>query len=91
MKFIQTISVLTTGVAYILKLLDQYKDFDSLHWFQSVKQKHAEDMKNQQKETSSKKQQNFSQQDEKLLQTTSLALKRIQIYQRVNFLNKLIP
>ena len=28
------------GVAYILKLLDQYKEFDSLHWFQSVREKY---------------------------------------------------
>ena len=29
------------GVAYILKLLDQYQEFDSLHWFQSVQDKYA--------------------------------------------------
>lgn len=32
-----------TGVAYILKLLDQYHEFDSLHWFQSVQDKYAKE------------------------------------------------
>ena len=31
------------GVAYILKLLDQYKEFDSLHWFQSVREKYQKE------------------------------------------------
>ena len=31
------------GVAYILKLLDQYHEFDSLHWFQSVRDKYKND------------------------------------------------
>ena len=31
------------GVAYILKLLDQYHEFDSLHWFQSVQDKYAKE------------------------------------------------
>ena len=29
--------VFLAGVAYILKLLDQYYEFDSLHWFQAVR------------------------------------------------------
>ena len=29
------------GVAYLLTMLDQWEDFDSLHWFQSVKNKHV--------------------------------------------------
>ena len=31
------------GIAYILKLLDQYHEFDSLHWFQSVKDKYVKE------------------------------------------------
>jgi len=32
--------ILFLGVAYILKLLDQYHEFDSLHWFQSVRDRY---------------------------------------------------
>lgn len=34
----------TTGMAYILKLVDQYHAFDSLHWFDSVRLKYMEEM-----------------------------------------------
>ena len=35
---------LLSGVAYILKLVDQYHAFDSLHWFDSVRLKYLADM-----------------------------------------------
>lgn len=34
---------LIVGVAYILKLVDQYHAFDSLHWFDSVRAKYEAD------------------------------------------------
>uniref|UniRef100_A0A8C5MSK7 WASH complex subunit 4 n=1 Tax=Leptobrachium leishanense TaxID=445787 RepID=A0A8C5MSK7_9ANUR len=64
------------GVAYILKLLDQYQEFDSLHWFQSVREKYTKEKK------AVSKQQNVqsNNQDEKLLQTMNLTQKRLEIY-----------
>ncbi|XP_071809991.1 WASH complex subunit 4-like [Asterias amurensis] len=61
------------GVAYILKLLDQYQEFDSLHWFHSVRFKY-------QKEKEAVKKQQAG--DEKLQQTVSLTIKRLDTYQR---------
>nr|XP_033806701.1 LOW QUALITY PROTEIN: WASH complex subunit 4 [Geotrypetes seraphini] len=64
------------GVAYILKLLDQYQEFDSLHWFQSVREKYMIEKR------AVAKQQNVqsTNQDEKLLQTMNLTQKRLDIY-----------
>ncbi|XP_043569200.1 WASH complex subunit 4 isoform X3 [Chiloscyllium plagiosum] len=64
------------GVAYILKLLDQYQEFDSLHWFQSVREKYLKE------KNAVVKQQNVqsTNQDEKLMQTMNLTQKRLDIY-----------
>uniref|UniRef100_A0A8D0GHR3 WASH complex subunit 4 n=1 Tax=Sphenodon punctatus TaxID=8508 RepID=A0A8D0GHR3_SPHPU len=63
------------GVAYILKLLDQYQEFDSLHWFQSVREKYVKEIR------AVAKQQNVQStgQDEKLLQTMNLTHKRLDV------------
>ncbi|XP_058950258.2 WASH complex subunit 4 [Pocillopora verrucosa] len=65
------------GVAYILKLLDQYKEFDSLHWFQSVQEKYEKE-KAEVKVSLSR----GSARDEKLQQTMNLTLKRLNTYQQ---------
>uniref|UniRef100_A0AAQ5Z5Y0 WASH complex subunit 4 n=1 Tax=Amphiprion ocellaris TaxID=80972 RepID=A0AAQ5Z5Y0_AMPOC len=64
------------GVAYILKLLDQYLEFDSLHWFQAVRDKYKKEL------NAVAKEQNVQSagQDEKLLQTMNLTQKRLDIY-----------
>ncbi|MCJ8735992.1 hypothetical protein PDJAM_G00253750 [Pangasius djambal] len=64
------------GVAYILKLLDQYQEFDSLHWFQAVREKYMKEM------NAVVKEQNIqaTNQDEKLMQTMNLTQKRLDIY-----------
>lgn len=69
-----------TGVAYILKLLDQYLEFDSLHWFQSVRDKYRKEMNAVVKEQNIQS----TSQDEKLLQTMNLTQKRLDIYLQVH-------
>uniref|UniRef100_A0A672GP26 WASH complex subunit 4 n=1 Tax=Salarias fasciatus TaxID=181472 RepID=A0A672GP26_SALFA len=64
------------GVAYILKLLDQYLEFDSLHWFQAVRDKYKKEMNAVVKEQNVQS----ASQDEKLLQTMNLTQKRLDIY-----------
>ncbi|KAK7891691.1 hypothetical protein WMY93_023654 [Mugilogobius chulae] len=64
------------GVAYILKLLDQYLEFDSLHWFQAVRDKYKKEMNAVVKEQSVQS----TSQDEKLLQTMNLTQKRLDVY-----------
>lgn len=70
---------MAAGVAYILKLLDQYREFDSLHWFQSVREKYLKEIR------AVAKQQNVqsASQDEKLLQTMNLTQKRLDVYLQV--------
>ncbi|XP_078343242.1 WASH complex subunit 4-like [Oculina patagonica] len=65
------------GVAYILKLLDQYHEFDSLHWFQSVQDKYAKE-KAEVKASLNR----GTVRDEKLQQTMNLTLKRLNTYQQ---------
>ncbi|XP_021927247.1 WASH complex subunit 4 isoform X2 [Zootermopsis nevadensis] len=64
------------GIAYILKLLDQYEEFDSLHWFQSVRDKYNKDKASLGKHGSV-----VSKEDEKLQQTMTLTARRLDMYQ----------
>ena len=67
------------GVAYILRLLNQGQTFDSLHWFESVREKYIRE-KSQVERQSAEAQ---SKSDEKLRQTLALTLKRLETYQKV--------
>ena len=67
------------GIAYILRLLNQGQTFDSLHWFESVREKYIRE-KSQVERQSAEAQ---SKSDEKLRQTLALTLKRLETYQKV--------
>ena len=62
------------GLSYILKLLDQYHAFDSLHWFQACKSHYAAEKRKIQDAAAKAKG------DDKLQQTTALSFKRVQVF-----------
>ena len=66
---------LAMGIAYILRVLDQWNLFDSLHWFQSVREMYKDQIQKVQKQKSQTS-------EEKLDQTLALTLKRLEAYQR---------
>lgn len=66
------------GLAYIVELLEQSHQFNSLHWFQSVRKKHIQEMKKLESQKAAS-----SRDDEKLQQTLSLTEKRINSFDRV--------
>lgn len=74
-----TFASFLSGVAYILKLLDQYLEFDSLHWFQAVRDKYRKELSAVVKEQTVQS----AGQDEKLVQTMNLTQKRLDVYLQV--------
>lgn len=65
------------GTAYVLKVLDLNAEFDSLHWFQSVRDKYCIE-----KNAVKKQKQLASKDDDKLQQTLNLTAKRLDMYQQ---------
>mmetsp|Transcript_35230 Transcript_35230/g.48134 ORF Transcript_35230/g.48134 Transcript_35230/m.48134 type:complete len:1177 (-) Transcript_35230:275-3805(-) len=73
------------GLVYILKLLDQFDEFDSLHWFRGTLEKFAKekaDCTAQLERAQRKKAKQRSDQDEGLIQSLSMSLRRNQRYVR---------
>ncbi|RWS17994.1 WASH complex subunit 7-like protein [Dinothrombium tinctorium] len=66
------------GIAYILKLLEQYSEFESLQWFSSVKDK----INAERSEAIKKKNATMNNGDEKLSQTINLTLKRLDVLEK---------
>ena len=69
-----------TGIAYILRLLNQWQAFDSLHWFQSVREKYVKEKTQVARQNSE-----AAGNDQKLQQTLELTQKRLETYQKVGF------
>ena len=73
---------LFTGIAYILRLLNQWQAFDSLHWFQSVREKYVKEKTQVARQNSE-----AAGNDQKLQQTLELTQKRLETYQKVGFVS----
>jgi WASH complex subunit 7 len=71
------------GLIYILKLLDQITDFNSLNWYNSIKNK-VKDEKERIASQRAKLKPSSGNNDEKLLQTLLLSEKRLNAF-RVEF------
>jgi len=67
------------GLAYILKLLDQDGEFDSLHWFDSVRQHIAKKKKEIENVKMDKKKSKGSEEDVQHFQITAKRLAAIQL------------
>lgn len=75
-------STLSTGIAYLLRILDINNEFDSLKWFQSVIENYNEKL-NLLKTQEIKALKN----DAKLQQPLSLSYSRLQVYYKVRYIN----
>jgi len=63
----------TIGIAYILKLLDQSKQFDSLHWFEEVRNRYLDEQRKLQVE--------ISRQRKEEQQTSILTVRKLKSYE----------
>ena len=66
---------LAMGIAYILRLLDQWEDLDSLHWLQSVREMYAMELEKVEEQKS-------KVMDERLKNTMNLIMNRLETYSR---------
>ncbi|VDP00048.1 unnamed protein product [Soboliphyme baturini] len=69
------------GIAYTLKLLNQYKEFDSLHWFQSVSKKLSQEKSLIEQQCNG----TLGTMDKKLSQTLSLKEKHIKRFILISY------
>ena len=69
------------GVVYVLKLLDQLNDFDSLQWFGSVDD-HVRQSMNRVAELKLPTSQTSAGGDDKLMQTSGLTIRRLETFHR---------
>lgn len=67
------------GLIYVLKLLDQISEFNSLNWYKSIKIKIRND---REKITEQRRKMEANEKDEKLSQTLLLSEKRLNAFQQ---------